>query len=68
MEVDLKPTYFYLFLNFIFKIQFLSTWTCKYMYTPGIHTDLKLIYADYAMVYKVEEEEEEESQTNRKTK
>ena len=38
------------------------------MYTPGIHTDLKLIYADYAMVYKVEEEEEEESQTNRKTK
>ena len=30
------------------------------MYTPGIHTNPKLIYADYAMVYKKEEEEEEE--------
>ena len=35
------------------------------MYTPGIHTNPKLIYADYAMVYK---KEEEESQTNKKKK
>ena len=35
------------------------------MYTPGIHTNPKLIYADYAMVYKKEEEEGEESQTNK---
>ena len=38
-------------------------WANKYMHTPGIHTNPKLIYADYAMVYK--QEEEEESQTKR---
>ena len=30
------------------------------MYTSGIHTNPKLIQADYAAVYKKEEEEEEE--------
>ena len=34
------------------------------MYTPRIHTNPKLIYANYAMVYK--KEEEEESQTEKK--
>ena len=40
------------------------------MSTPGMHTNPKLIYADYAMVSKKEEEEEEEeeTQTNRKKK
>ena len=41
-----------IFLNvfyFIFLfIQFLSKWT--YIHTPGIHTNVKLICADYAMV------------------
>ena len=32
----------------LFLIQFLSVWT--YIHTPGIHTNAKLIYADYAMV------------------
>ena len=35
------------------------------MYTPSIHTNPKLIYADYAMVY-AKEEEEDKSQTSRK--
>ena len=28
-------------------------WSCKYMYTPGTHTNPKLIYADYAMCTKM---------------
>ena len=48
-----------------FLIQFLSKWT--YIHTPGIHTNVKLIYADYAMVLqKTTQETKEKTNNNNK--
>ena len=38
------------------------------MHTPGIHTNAKLIYADYAMVYKKNTHKKHSTQTEQKTK
>ena len=43
-------------------------WTCKYMYTPGIHVNPKLIYADYAMVYKTNKKEKKRKKLKKKSK
>ena len=51
--------------SFFFLIQFLSKWT--YIHTPGIHTNVKLIYADYAMVLqKTTQETKEKTNNNNK--
>ena len=36
------------------------------MYTPGIHINPKLIYADYAMVYKTKQKEKKKVKKQRK--
>ena len=39
-----------------------------YLHTPGIHTNAKLIYADYAMVYKkLKQKPKPNKQTNKTT-
>ena len=64
--------YYYYIISFLLLlfltifIQFLSMWTCKYMYTPGIHINPKLIYADYAMVYKTKKKEKEKKRKKQK--
>ena len=50
-----------------FFIQFLSKWT--YIHTPGIHTNVKLIYADFSMVYQKQQNTAlQTKQTEQKTK
>ena len=36
-------------------------WT--YIHTPGIHTYVELIYADYAMVYQKQQQQKQRHQT-----
>ena len=38
------------------------------MYTPGIHVNPKLIYADYAMVYKTNKKEKKRKKLKKKSK
>ena len=41
-------------------------WTC--IHTPGIHTNAKLIYANYAMVYKEKKRKEPDTETKHQAK
>ena len=52
----------FVFVLYSFSIQFLSMWA--YIHTPGIHTNAKLIYADYAMVYKNKQQQQQKQNKN----